>query len=1078
MREQFVEIRYPDRPAERLTITGTVELGRECDGIRIDDARVSRRHVELSVDDGTLTVTDLGSRNGTRVNGVPIERPTRLQPDDVIGVGRTEIVVLSAPEPEPAAARPRPELDDLGVLDAKAAVIRFRPGTPGADAAASVGVQARKARRRLKGFGSEPWGVVPQICLVDPFPDPSQPSRVVAGGTWVDAGRNEIWMVVTPESPPEPPERALALVFGAVFHAHDDLGPLLEGYGLLKADIPDPEPQLRGRTLPPIAAADDELRTAMLLSFVRFLVAKYGEETFLRLLATARPRALDTSCREVYGEPLGSLEEEWRRKLESAGERVKTGQFIRLTLRYIRPHLRREAEMFVLMLLGMVFTIVFAKGFQRLIDTEIPSGEFSNVMGVLVVLAIAFAVSLLAGLRRAYLSAYVGSSIVRQVRAEMFGRLQSLSSGWFNRHQEGDVLSRLFTDVQVLEQGLSQTLREGAFQMLSVIVFTITLFTINVPLAVVVALGAPLVALVYRAMSTGALKRSMAVQEQTGQAVSVANENYGAQGVVKSFALEERERRRFDRVSERLFRSEVRLQVFGGLFSLSVSMVVTLLRLAVLGLGAYFIINGSFTIGGLAAFLTMMGEVLTPVTSLTSLGQEIQASTGALVRIDDVLDALPDVADRPDAQSIAPVKTEIRLSCVGFSYTPERRTLDAIELVIPAGSRVAIVGPTGSGKSTILQLLLRFYDPDEGAVLFDGRDVRDCTLESVRGQLGVVFQETFLFDTTIRENIAVGRPGATDQEVEEAAKAAELHDFVAGLPQGYDTVVGERGGRLSGGQKQRLAIARALVRDPTVLLLDEATSALDPRTERLISNTLERVGHGRTTVAVTHRLTSITDYDRVFVIVDGKLVEQGTHDQLVVQGGTYAQLWAEQTSAVPPAEAPFDAAAALARVPLFVGLDADELEAVAQRLRATDLAPGETFAEGGGRIAIMRRGRARTLVPGIDGQPTPAAKLRSGDSFGVAALLGDDTGAVLEAVESTSLLVLDDEAISGLAARFPSVAAVLTGAAKEAAPAGGQRLSRMTILPGSLRPAPVREPLPSAVDEVRRATGTYPAVGP
>ena len=335
----------------------------------------------------------------------------------------------------------------------------------------------------------------------------------------------------------------------------------------------------------------------------------------------------------------------------------------------------------------------------------------------------------------------------------------------------------------------------------------IVLLTLNPLLGIIVLLGAPLVGLVYRVMSNGAQTRSIAVQEQLGSLLAVSAENFTAQPVVKAFALEAREKLRFGRASDRLFLAQRRLSLFGGLFGLSVNMIVTALRLFILGLGGWLILNGHLTIGGLVAFMSLMGEVISPVTVLTGIGQQIQASTGALTRINEVLDAEPQIVDAATAPPLAPLAQEIRLAGVGFSYTPERRTLEGVDATIPAGSRVAFVGPTGAGKSSTLQLIQRFYDADEGAVLFDGRDIRDAPVESLRAQLGVVFQDTFLFDTTVRENIALGRPGATDAEIEAAARAAELHDFVETLPRGYDTLVGERGSRLSGGQRQRLAIA-------------------------------------------------------------------------------------------------------------------------------------------------------------------------------------------------------------------------------------------------------------------------------
>jgi ABC-type multidrug transport system fused ATPase/permease subunit len=871
----------------------------------------------------------------------------------------------------------------------------------------------------------------------------------------------------------------LALLFGSALPAAEDIGPFLEGYGLHVAGTPDPDPALRQVVLPPLGAAEGELATAMALSFVRYLIEREGADAFVHFVSTAEAGRLDAAAQDAYGLGLAALEEAWRRKLASGPPDVKAGAFLRLAVRYLRPHVRKEAEMFVYALLGLAFTVVFPFAFRRLLDSAIPSGQFSQVLTILAALGAAFVVSLLANLRRAYLSAKVSSSVVRQLRVEMFRRLQSLSLGWFSHHQQGDVISRLFSDVGVLEQGLSQTLRDGAFQALSLVVSAIVLLTLNPLLAIIVLLGAPLIALVYRGMAKGAQRRSIAVQEQLGGVLAIASENYGAQSVVKAFALEAKEMARFGRSSNRLYDAEVRLQLFGGVFSLSVNMIVTFLRLVILGFGAWLILHHHLTIGGLVAFVSLMGEVLAPVTVLTGIGQQLQAATGALVRINEVIDATPDVVDEADAQPLARMSGEVRLDEVGFSYSSERRTLEGIDACIPAGSRVAFVGPTGAGKSSVLALLTRFYDPTEGAVIVDGRDIRGATLESLRGQIGVVFQDTFLFDNTVRENIAMGRPGASDGEIEAAARAAELHEFVVGLPRGYDTLVGERGGRLSGGQRQRLAIARALLRDPAILLLDEATSALDPRTERLIADTLERVGEGRTTIAVTHRLTSIVEYDRIFVITGGQLIEQGTHDELLRSGGVYATLWAEQTGSAVTVEGPFDATAALARIPIFAGLGPSELQTVVGRLGAVDLAAGETVAEGGGRLAILRRGHARVLVPDLAGKPSPAAQLGPGDAFGVGALLGQESGAVLEATERVGLVVLDDQAMAGLAATIPAVGAALAGApSATAAPTGGQRLSRVTFGPQG-RPSAVASAEqaiePPAAEEVRRLTGALPA---
>ncbi len=1035
MSDYVIDVGEPGHEPRRLSIVTQLEVGREIDDasvdvVTVDDERVSRRHLRFSVTDERLVVADLGSTNGTTVNGTRISSPTELRAGDRVTLGSVTITVVAAgrtaPRTMPVAqeatpAAPRPALDALDARTTDDAIVRYRPGTAGANSAAAVARDARRARRRLAGFGSEPWGIVPTICLVDPFPDPADPTRAVTSGTVVDGSRNEIWMVVTAESPPEPLERSLALLFAASLPAGASLGPLAEGYGLFVGDTPDVDAQLREVDLPPLAAAEGELASAMAVSFVRYLVERAGRDAFVRMLSSAQPERLDAAAQQEYGAGLAALEEAWRQKLASGAPNVKTGQFLRLTLRYLRPHRRREVEMFVYMLFGLAFTVVFPFVFRSLLDTAIPSGEFSQVLQLLAVLTIAVAVSLLAGLRQAYLSAVVSGSVVRQLRQEMFTKLQYNSQSWYSQHQQGDVLSRLFSDVGLLEQGLSETLRGGVVQVLSLVVSATVLVVLNPPLAVIVLLGAPIIAVVYKAMAKGALRRSVAVQEETGGVLSVASENYGAQPVVKAFGLQLREMTRFRQASDRLFDREVRLQLFGGLFGLSINMVVTVLRVLVLGVGAWLILHGHLTIGGLVAFMSLMGETLSPVTVLTGIGQQIQASTGALLRINEVLDAEPEVTEREDAPDLAPLGRSIVLRGVGFSYTNERTTLDDVNVDIPAGHRVAFVGPTGAGKSSILQLLMRFYDPDEGAVLFDGVDVRDAKVASLRGQLGVVFQDTFLFNSTIRENIALGNPTATDDQIEAAAAAAELHDFVMTLPRGYDTLVGEGGGRLSGGQRQRLAIARALLRDPRALLLDEATSALDPRTERLIADTLERAGEGRTTIAVTHRLTSITHYDQIFVITAGKLVEHGRHDELLTSGGVYSQLWAEQTGGIAPTRPAFDDATMLSQVPLFAGLDDAALADVVARLRGLELQPGEALNEGGGQLTVIRHGRGTVLAPDFTGELTPVAEVGPGDAFGLSALLGEERGFVLRAVDLLSLAVLDDEALRGLAGAHPSI---------------------------------------------------------
>jgi ABC-type multidrug transport system ATPase subunit len=408
--------------------------------------------------------------------------------------------------------------------------------------------------------------------------------------------------------------------------------------------------------------------------------------------------------------------------------------------------------------------------------------------------------------------------------------------------------------------------------------------------------------------------------------------------------------------------------------------------------------------------------------------------------VEEVLLAQPEIADSPQAAPLPRLRREIQLSGLSFGYRHDRPVLIEVDAVIAAGEKVAFVGPTGAGKSSLLQLLMRFYDPSAGAVLFDGRDVRTAGMASLRSQIGMVFQETFLFDGSVRENIGLGSPGAAAEQIVAAAQAAQLHEFVSTLPHGYDTPVGERGVRLSGGQRQRLAIARALVRDPAVLLLDEATSALDPRTERMITDTLEAAGEGRTTIAVTHRLTSVVSYDRIFVLDEGRIVEEGKHEELLAHGGVYAELWAEQSGGATAVDPGADAVRA--GLPAFAEVEADRLHSLSKGAVHLCLEPAETLAEGGGRLYVVTAGRGEILKPGPDGGLVFDAPLTPGQAFGISALAGGENRSVLRAVEAMELLVISAE-IGGLPPAWMRRGADLPAIR----PAGGERLSQVRIPP-------------------------------
>lgn len=1015
--------------ARRIEVAGSVVLGRMSGEYLIDDVRVSSRHLQLEVRDRSLIATDLGSSNGTWRHGGALVGPTLLAAGDVLHVGDTRLRVVAMPgtatggaaapvaadaapqypvpqHPAPSAAAGWPLPPGMVAHHAGAIEVRYVPGTHGAGLVASFSDAANRARRELCGFGNEATGFVPAVYLIDPYLDGEQ---MVTSGTIVDAASGRAWVVSTPETPPEPPHRMLALLFAAGWPSAKRIGVLVEGYALHCSGAETVDEYLASVELPSIDAADSDLRRAMACSFVRFLIDREGDDALLRVMATAADD-LDDAVRDTYGESLGQLERTWRHDVVAGEPDVRFLDFVRLSIRYLRPYKFRQFEIFAYMLLSLAFVATFPFVTRRLFDSAIPSGQFSEVFTLLSVLGVAFVVSLLSGVRQAYQTAWVSSAVTRDLRQSIFDRVQVLPAPWFDDHSQGDVLGRLFSDVGEVEEGLTEAIGQGVFQSISLVVASVIMLTINPWLAVIVIVTAPVVGLVYTFMSKEALRRSVAVQESTGSLLSVAAENYTAMPVVKVFGLGERERRRFGTQSDRLFRSTRRMALWGEMFGLSVNLIVTMLRLGVLGFGAWLILNGRFTIGGLVAFLSIMGEVISPVTVLVGLGQSVQASMGSLVRINEVTEAAPE-PDSADLGSLPTQWSELRFSSLSMSYSPERRALDGVDVTIRAGSRVAFVGPSGSGKSTALRLLMRLHEPDAGAILVDGIDIRSGSLASWRSQLGVVFQDSFLFDATVRENIAVGRPDATEADVVEAARAAEVEGFIDALPRGWDSLVGDGGSNLSGGQRQRVAIARALIRRPRVLVLDEATSALDPATERQINDSVARLGGDLTVVSVTHRLASVSGYDQIFVIDEGHLVGAGTHEHLLAAGGVYAELWAEQTGGAAPAAQPrFDVVESLRRVPFLTDLAEDALTSLSSQLAPQSLESGGLLADGDG-VVVLATGSA-DVVRTDAVEAAVAAHLRPGDVFGIATAMGAAERSWMRAKEPTNVLHLSAASIA------------------------------------------------------------------
>jgi ATP-binding cassette subfamily B multidrug efflux pump len=574
----------------------------------------------------------------------------------------------------------------------------------------------------------------------------------------------------------------------------------------------------------------------------------------------------------------------------------KRHNYILRILGYLRPYWRKVFLAIVLLIGSVGASLAIPTLIQRIIDQGIPSKNMGFIWAMVALMIIIAVFEAIVSIGNTFLSVRVAQSLAARVRAEAFHKLQKFSFGNLDKLQTGQIIVRLTSDIDTVQRMVMITLRMFIRAPLMVSGSIILMFIINDQLARIIVVIMPLTLVLAGVFIVKAQPMFLTVQRRLDQLNNVLQENLAGIRVVKAFVRTDHESKRFEKANINLMNQSSKvLTLFSFLFP-SMQMIISLSILIVLWFGGLQVMAGSFSIGDIVAFANYLLTAIMPLLFLAMMASQLSAANASAQRIYEIIDAEPEVREKSDATRLRDVKGRVVFNNVCFSYKGDdgKPVLQNINLVVDPGQTVALLGATGSGKSSLINLIPRFYDLTEGSLTIDGIDVRDVTIESLRSHIGIALQEAILFSGTIKENIRYGKPEATDQDVELAAKAAQAHEFIMNFPKGYDSNVGERGAGLSGGQKQRISIARALLVQPKILILDDSTSSVDVETEARIQEQLDQVMKNRTCFIIAQRISTVLTADKIVVLDKGRIVEEGTHDTLMKTSSLYKEIYNSQ----------------------------------------------------------------------------------------------------------------------------------------------------------------------------------------